>query len=284
MSNVPHLVQYQGSKRNLADKIIQYIPKSTKRLVEPFSGTAAISLACAFNNIAEEYLINDLNSPLINLLKLVVNSPEYVIIKYEQIWCAQFNNSIQHYYTIREDFNKTNDPIEFLYLLARCVKGAVRYNSYGEFNQSPDKRRNGTNPATMAKNITNISSLLKGRVSFNSIDYKELLFNTKPEDVIYMDPPYQGVCGDKDGRYFSGINHDEFVLQLRKLNEKKIPYIISYDGKLGNKLYGKEIPNDIGLSHILLEAGRSTQSTLLGRNENTVESLYLTPDLLRKFS
>jgi len=30
-----------------------------------------------------------------------------------------------------------------LYLLDRCVKGAVRYNKEGWFNQSPDKRRLG---------------------------------------------------------------------------------------------------------------------------------------------
>ena len=51
----------------------------------------------------------------------------------------------------------------FLYLLARCIKGAVRYNNEGMFNQSPDKRRLGTRPETMRQNIMAVSLLLRGK-------------------------------------------------------------------------------------------------------------------------
>ena len=44
---VPHIVQYQGSKRNLASQILPYMPKSFDRLVEPFAGMAAITIAAA---------------------------------------------------------------------------------------------------------------------------------------------------------------------------------------------------------------------------------------------
>jgi DNA adenine methylase len=40
----------------------------------------------------------------------------------------------------------------------------------------------------------------------------------------------------------------------------------------------------LGLNKIEIEAGRSTQATLLGRKEITVESLYLSPNLLRDSS
>ena len=39
---VPHLVQYQGSKRNIAPEIIRYFPEKFNRLIEPFSGTCAM--------------------------------------------------------------------------------------------------------------------------------------------------------------------------------------------------------------------------------------------------
>jgi len=38
---VPQPFQYQGSKRGLAPLILQYVPISTTRLVEPFGGVAA---------------------------------------------------------------------------------------------------------------------------------------------------------------------------------------------------------------------------------------------------
>jgi DNA adenine methylase len=94
-----------------------------------------------------------------------------------------------------------------------------------------------------------------------------------------MDPPYQGVCGERDSRYFSGISYDDFVTQLSALNHRNIRYLVSYDGRLGNRSYGKPLPAKLHLTLVEIEAGRSSQATLLGRNETTVESLYLSPAL-----
>jgi hypothetical protein len=44
---VPQPFQYQGSKRALAPLILQYLPVNTTRLVEPFCGSAALSIATA---------------------------------------------------------------------------------------------------------------------------------------------------------------------------------------------------------------------------------------------
>ena len=38
MASVPHLVQYQGSKRSLAPTIAEYFPDKFDRFIEPFSG------------------------------------------------------------------------------------------------------------------------------------------------------------------------------------------------------------------------------------------------------
>jgi hypothetical protein len=56
-------------------------------------------------------------------------------------------------------------------------------------------------------------------------------------------------------------------------------FALSYDGIKGDKTYGKELPVDLQLYQILIDAGRSTQSTLLGQNDITYESLYLSPAL-----
>ncbi len=282
MANIPHPVQYQGSKRNLAAYILKFLPSRVERLIEPFAGTAAISIAAAAEQRAQNFWLNDLNNPLIELFKLIIENPGDMADAYADIWSEQHSDSIGHYFEVRKKFNKTNDPKLFLYLLARCVKGAVRYNSGGLFNQSPDKRRKGTQPATMRKNIEGVSSLLKGKCQFTSLDYKQLLTKVQNYDFVYMDPPYQGVCGGKDSRYFSGIDFEEFVLALEHLNERGIAFAISYDGRLGNKTFGRALPESLGLKRIEIEAGRSSQSTLLGRTETTIESLYLSPDLISR--
>ena len=65
---IPHIVQYQGSKRILAPQILQYMPNKFNRLLEPFSGMAAISIAAAYDNRTDAYVINDINAPLIRML------------------------------------------------------------------------------------------------------------------------------------------------------------------------------------------------------------------------
>lgn len=283
MRTAPHPIQYQGSKRILASAILRYIPVSTARLIEPFAGSAAISIASAAEQKSTAYWINDLNKPLSELLRLIINYPVETAAAYERIWIEQ-HDDVEHYYKIREEFNRTQNPCLFLYLLARCVKGSVRYNSAGEFNQSPDKRRCGTKPNTMRANILGVSALLKGRASFSSLNYREVLASSKSTDVIYMDPPYQGVCGERDSRYFSGISHDDFVTALDELNGRSISYIVSYDGRRGDKVFGEPLPPELGLTLIELEAGRSSQATLLGRDEITYESLYFSRALAKKIA
>jgi DNA adenine methylase len=233
----------------------------------------------ASNHVASEFWLNDLNEPLVQLLELIIENPQEIITAYTEIWHGQHHDSVTHYFETREKFNLTNDPRLFLYLLARCVKGAVRYNSAGLFNQSPDKRRNGAHPDKMSKNIEGVSILLKGRCHFTSLDYQEVLVGASKNDFIYMDPPYQGVCGQKDSRYFSGISFDDFVLSLEQLNRRGIAFAISYDGKRGDKTFGTPLPKELGLQRIEIEVGRSSQATLLGRTEITTESLYLSPNL-----
>lgn len=276
---VPHPIQYQGSKRSLASTILHYFPIKFPRLVEPFAGTAAISIACAARGKTNSYWINDLNKPLAELLGLIINHPAEIADYYEAIWNQQHDDPIEHYYRVREDFNRTENPNLFLYLLARCAKGSVRYNTEGLFNQSPDKRRHGTRPETMRENIFGVSVLLKGKSVISSLDYKDVLSYINEDDIVYMDPPYQGVCDDRDSRYFSRISYEEFVSVLSELNTRQIRYAVSYDGRTGDKTFGNRLPEILSLTLIELEAGRSTQATLLGRDAITVESLYLSPRL-----
>ena len=284
----PHIVQYQGSKRNLAPQILQYIPKKFNRLIEPFAGMAAITIAVAKQRRADHYLLNDLNGPLVNVLRECITHPQLLIDEYTRVWSEQLayqGGSVEHFYKVRDDFNKGNQSAaNMLYLLARCVKGSVRYSSSGQFNQSPDKRRMGTNPKNLARNVYLISSYLKDKTAFSSVDYREVTRNARRGDVVYMDPPYQGVCSLRDNRYFSGIDFNDFVECVDDLNRRDIDFIISYDGACGDKQYGMDLPEELGLRKIMLIAGLSSQSLLLGKKETTVEALYLSHRLRESVS
>jgi DNA adenine methylase len=279
----PHIVQYQGSKRILAPQIMQYMPKRFNRLLEPFSGMAAISIAVAQTKRTDQYYINDLNAPLINMLKTAVEEPHELIEKYTSLWNKQFDygaDHVKHFYDVRAQFNAGDEsPENMLYLLARCVKGAVRYGKEGKFNQSPDKRRHGTNPRNIEANVYAVSSLLRGKSNFSALDYREIFETAQPGDLVYMDPPYQGVTNTRDNRYFSGVPFAEFADALELLNKKSVDFLISYDGECGGKEYGEELPTDLECKKMLLNAGTSSQATLLGRKEITFEALYVSRNL-----
>jgi DNA adenine methylase len=277
--NVPHPIPYQGSKRNLADNILRYFPAKVETLHEPFAGSAAISLAAAAYKRASRFHINDLNKPLIDLWRAIVDTPEKLAKEYKVLWTAQLDDPKAFYKKIRDEFNLTGRPDYFLYLLARCVKASVRYNANGEFNQSPDNRRRGATPATMQDQLLGASYLLKGKTTFSSKNYRDVVTLAKRFDLIYMDPPYQGVCGNRDTRYLASVQFCEFVEVLEQLNSRGIRYIVSYDGRTGNKVHGCLLPEHLHLTHMEIDAGRSSQATLLGRDDATYESLYLSPSL-----
>lgn len=273
-------IPYQGSKRNLAKFILPYFPKGVRHLYEPFAGSAAITIAAAYYNKANYFFTNDLNAPLMALWDRIINHPDTLAEEYTLLWNQQLENPKEFFSKIRDRFNQTHQPSDFLYLMARCVKGSIRYNNLGEFNQSADNRRLGKNPVTMRKDIQMVSALLNGRITITAKDFREATQSATSQDLIYMDPPYQGTCTGKDNRYYSGIVFDELVSFLDDLNSKNIPWILSYDGSTGEKTYGKDLPPDLNAYHLKINAGRSSQDTLNGGDAITVESVYLSRRLI----
>jgi DNA adenine methylase len=283
---IPHIVQYQGSKRLLAPQILAYMPQNFNRLIEPFAGMAAVSIATAQEYKTDRFVVNDINEPIVKILQAAIEKPHELIERYTGTWNEQFvfaEGHIPHFYHIREKFNAgEREAANMLYLLARCVKGAVRYGKNGNFNQSPDKRRHGTNPKNMADNIRAISVLLKNKVEFSSLDYREIIDIARPGDLVYMDPPYQGVSNTRDNRYCSGVDFREFSDALSILNQKSVDFLVSYDGECGGKTYGEELPSELRCKKMLLNAGLSTQATLLGKRQITFEALYVSESLSEK--
>jgi len=273
---------YQGSKRKLAPAIVACIPEDVTAFFEPFCGSAAVSLAVGTVLPALPIHLNDCNQALAKLWVELLRRPEDLAKAYRVLWTQQLDDPRAFYDKVRDKFNASSDPVLFLYLLARCVKAAVRYNSSGEFNQSPDNRRLGSKPDRMRTNILGIAGILRGRTTVTSVDFREAIAGATESDVVYMDPPYQGVSTNRNRRYADGLAYETLVDALNSLNKRNISYIISYDGRTGSKVHGKPLPSSLGLRHFDIEAGRSSQSTLTGRDDETVESLYLSAPLVER--
>lgn len=279
---VPHPIPYQGSKRRLAPAIVAYVPHATARLIEPFAGSAAVSLMAALHGKAAAFILNDANAPLMQLWSAIVHAPHALADAYAELWHAQAGRERVFYDEIRAAFNRSQEPHYLLFLLARCVKAAVRYNRAGAFNQSADHRRRGAHPATMRRHLGGAAALLRDRATLMAGDFRAALDQATPDDVVYLDPPYQGVSGGRDQRYINGLTLQALIEALHDLHARGIAYMFSYDGRTGSKRFGAQLPAALELHHLQLYAGRSTQATLLGRAAHTFESFYLSPALVAR--
>jgi DNA adenine methylase len=281
LSDVPHPFPYQGSKRALAHAIIRLLPEDTATLIEPFAGSAAISIAARHTNLARRAVINDANEPLMRMWRHIIERPHDLADEYEALWTESLKDPKAFFFAKRDEFNQTQAPVLLLYLLNRIVKGAVRYSKSGEFNQSADNRRLGAKPATVRDRLIQTSITMKGAEAYAG-SYEPLLVDAGPLDVVYMDPPYQGVTNVADHRYMRGLVREEFECALHKANDNGVSYIVSYDMIREDNKYGEQLDEDLRLTHLHLLAGRSTQSTLSGGSDVTVESLYLSPALVAR--
>ncbi len=282
MKKAPHAIPYQGSKRKLADSILSYMDFEIDTLYEPFAGSGAITLASAINHKAKKFVVADKLEPLAELWKMIVDEPERIIEEYSFYWNGQLEDPAKYFRDVREIYNNTKSPSALLYLVARCVKNAVRFNGNGEFNQGADNRRLGMKPEKLEKEVRAMSRLLKGKISIKGCDFRQAISQATDKDLVYMDPPWQGTSGKRDPRYAYLLNIDELIEELDSLNKRNVPFMLSFDGTCGDKSYGSDLPDYLNLKKVLLNAGRSSQATLLGRDDVTIESLYLSPALVKK--
>lgn len=224
-------------------------------------------------------MIGDVFPELIDLWRLIIENPSVAASQYKKLWEEQFKYGSDHFNMVRASYNSEKNPVALLYLIARCVKNAIRFNKTGAFTQSADKRRTGVQPERLEQSMLLASSLLKGRTTLYCGDFKDCIEAAQPEDLVYMDPPYQGTTYGRDKRYAAQLERDHLVDVLHDLNARSVPFILSYDGKTGDKVYAEPLPDDLETAHLAIHAGRSSQATLAGRVEETIESLYISRSL-----
>jgi DNA adenine methylase len=214
-------IKSQGIKTKLVPWILQTIRRDPKGMwIEPFMGTGVVG----FNVQPKHAIFSDVNRHTIdfyNALKKMEVTPQGARKYLEKEGAILSQKGEDHYYFIRERFNKHYDPIDFLFLSRACFNGMIRFNSKGGFNV-PFCRK----PARFSKSyITKITNQITGVCrliyandwEFLCIDFRDLLNHTGKSDFVYCDPPYYARHVDY---YNSWTDHDEESLFacLEKLN------------------------------------------------------------------
>lgn len=279
---VPHVVPYQGSKRLLAPALLPLLPRG-ERLFEPFAGSAALALAALAGGHAQHVVLGDSYAPLVALWQAIVDDAGQVADAYALLWHAQHDDPAAHYLAVRSQFATQPTPAALLYLLARCVKNAPRWNAAGHFNQAADHRRRGTHPDRQRQQLLAAGRLLRGRCTLRCGDAAQTTADASASDVVYLDPPWQGTTEGRDRRYHAGLARTQLLALLSQLQQRQVPFLLSYDGALLDEAgtvvqeYGAPLPDSLGCTHRFVLGGRSAQATLHGQRAFTAESVYCWP-------
>lgn len=183
-------VKWAGGKRQIIDKLKQYIPSKYNRYYEPFVGGGAL-----FELSPEKAIINDSNQELMNIYQVLCDHDKYtkmckLLNQYEA------NHSEELYYEIRsldkkKNFSRISDykkAARTLYLNKACFNGLYRVNSKGEFNV-PFNKNKKVNTYDGENLLTIHMYLTMNDITITSTDFETCVESAQKGDFVYFDPP-----------------------------------------------------------------------------------------------
>lgn len=166
--------------------------------IEPFVGSAVVTL-----NIApKRALLGDANPHLVCFYAAiqagtVTSATVRAFLEREGTSLRQDG---RHFYRIRDRFNDSGDPHDFLFLNRACFNGLVRFNRKGRFNTPFCRKPERFRPAYITKicnQIQRAADCMAGKDwKFVCADWSEILDEAREGDFVYCDPPYAGRSTD----------------------------------------------------------------------------------------
>jgi DNA adenine methylase len=147
---------------------------------EPFLGGGAVFF---FLNPQKLSFLSDLNADLIETYRSIKENPLEVIL-----CLKEFTNTEEDYYRIRASSYDTPSKraAKFIYLNQTSYNGIYRVNLKGEYNVPFGHRKK----LFLDENTLLQASKALKNVTLNTRDFYESINDIRPNDLIFLDPPY----------------------------------------------------------------------------------------------
>lgn len=273
--SIQPFVKWAGGKRQLMDKLIEFMPKKYGRYYEPFVGGGALLLELT----PPKATINDFNKELISVYRCLRDEE---LFQQFYAFCKEHEEKHcdEYYYTIRNlDRNKeiysamtiAERAARCVYLNKACFNGLYRVNGKGQFNVPSGKK-----DKVRCFDEKNIWSLHKyfseSKLTILNGDFAEAVKDAKAGDFVYFDPPYDVVGEQSFTSYTSnGFGRDEQIRLwnlICELTEKGVLVMTSN----ANTTFIQELYKEFTI-HIV-PAKRMINSNAAGRGD--VEEVIVT--------
>jgi len=186
----------QGIKTKLTEWIKDHSTyENNGTWIEPFMGSGVVG----FNVAPRRAIFADVNPHIINFYNAIKNgkitsgsAKEFL----EQEGALLQKHGENHYYEVRERFNKNFNSFDFLFLNRSCFNGVMRFNKKGLFNVPFGHKPERFAKAYVTKITNQIKYVSQATSQFDWVfvcsDFRKIISSASHGDFIYCDPPYMG--------------------------------------------------------------------------------------------
>ena len=235
-------IYYMGGKKKLIKKgLIELFPKNINKFIEPFGGSAIVSM----NTQANIYFISDIDNNLVDLYKLFKYNEANTIINHinnrideyglarERTKRNKFKDKEkiekykQAYMNFRKHYNENKNVLDFYTLMFYSFSQQFRFNNKGDFNMPCGNDCFSKINEEYIKNGCNFFN--KDTVCVGNSDFRTINIDLLDEnDFIYLDPPYLNTTAtyNENGGWTIQDENDLYKL-CEKLNDKHINFGLS---------------------------------------------------------
>lgn len=194
--HVPPL-KTQGIKTKLVPWIARCAEVNARTVwVEPFMGSGVVG----FNLAPKRAIFSDTNIHLIDFYRAIQNGD------LTAAGCQKFLESEgarlksrggDYFYEVRDRFNESHDPYDFLFLNRSCFNGLMRFNRQHRYNVPYGHNDNRFSKAYVTKIVNQVDyvqeKIAESDWKFLAMRYEDAIATAPSNSFIYCDPPYIGL-------------------------------------------------------------------------------------------
>lgn len=231
-----------GNKKRLIQRgMIDLFPQNINTFYDLFGGSGVVSL----NVKADKYVLNELDTHVYNLYKILKNTTPEEIINHIESRIDEYDlpkksthssktSRVERefykakYIKFRDNYNKDKNPLDLFVLMNYCMSQTVRFNNEGDFNMPfgsdrfiKEKHSQRYIDFYLKLNSMGFSISNKSYLEFNPEDFND-------DDFVYLDPPYLNTIAtyNENGKWTEERQRELFDYCI-ELNKKNIKWAMS---------------------------------------------------------